>query len=313
MSGRHQPRSTQPTIWTREEFERDQDAAVQIFRSERLEEPLEHYFDAVQKTVEALLKSTEDLATLHQQAVQLLTASHLQECLRYLASPPVSLDDLKTLMDSSLSRQALRDKPEIAERIINTILGVLDQRRFPWIVEARAPSQVERSAAITATAAMIAMRRTETERRTTGKNEQEERVAAALIAAGFTRITIPGGEISTIAEAPGPGQFCNEVKLGKRKADLVVGLWDRRIMPIECKVSNSATNSIKRLNNDAAAKAETWLKDFGALQIVPVAVLSGVYKVGHLQSAQDRGLTIYWAQQLNALIDWIGNTRMTSR
>ena len=50
-------------------------------------------------------------------------------------------------------------------------------------------------------------------------------------------------------------------------------------MPLECKVSNSSTNSVKRLNNDAAVKAETWRQDFGTVPIVPAAVLSGVYKL----------------------------------
>ena len=43
-------------------------------------------------------------------------------------------------------------------------------------------------------------------------------------------------------------------------------------MPIECKVSNSATNSIKRLNNDAAVKARIWRGEFGERQVVPSAV-----------------------------------------
>ncbi|MEO8648322.1 MAG: XamI family restriction endonuclease [Acidobacteriota bacterium] len=58
-------------------------------------------------------------------------------------------------------------------------------------------------------------------------------------------------------------------------------------MPIECKVSNSATNSVKRLNNDAAAKAETWIKDFGEMVVVPVAVLGGVYKRRNCVSAKN--------------------------
>jgi len=69
----------------------------------------------------------------------------------------------------------------------------------------------------------------------------------------------------------------------------VVRLWDHRIMPIECKVSNSALNSIKRLNHDAAVKAETWTKDFGTRNVVPAAVLSAVYKLRHLADAQQRG------------------------
>ena len=44
----------------------------------------------------------------------------------------------------------------------------------------------------------------------------------------------------------------------------MIGLWDGRKMPLECTVSNSELNSIKRLNNDAAVKAVEWVKEFGA-------------------------------------------------
>jgi XamI-like restriction endonuclease len=80
-------------------------------------------------------------------------------------------------------------------------------------------------------------------------------------------------------------------------------------MPIECKVSNSAVNSVKRLNNDAAAKAEYWTADFGKRQVVPVAVLSGVYKLHNLLTAQERGLTLFWAHKLDALTEWVESTR----
>lgn len=63
-------------------------------------------------------------------------------------------------------------------------------------------------------------------------------------------------------------------------------------MAIECKVSNSSTNSVKRLNNDAAIKAETWRSAFGHLQVVPAAVLGGVYKIHNLEDAQERGLSL---------------------
>lgn len=82
-------------------------------------------------------------------------------------------------------------------------------------------------------------------------------------------------------------------------------MYDGRLMPIECKVSNSSTNSIKRLNNDAAVKAETWIDEFGRLQVTPAAVLSGVYKVRNLEQAQERGLTIFWAHSLDALVEFV--------
>lgn len=80
-------------------------------------------------------------------------------------------------------------------------------------------------------------------------------------------------------------------------------------MPIECKVSNSSTNSVKRLNNDAAVKAASWKVDFGLRQVVPTAMLSGVYKLHNLVDAQTRGLTIFWAHDLAAMARWIAATR----
>jgi hypothetical protein len=71
---------------------------------------------------------------------------------------------------------------------------------------------------------------------------------------------------------------------GSRKADVVIGLWDGRKMALECKVSNSELNSIKRLNNDAAMKAVEWRKEFGALGVEPGALLAGVFKRAHTLS-----------------------------
>lgn len=96
---------------------------------------------------------------------------------------------------------------------------------------------------------------------------------------------------------------------GPRKADFVIGLWDGRKMPLECKVSNSATNSIKRLNNDAAVKASVWISAFGTAQTVPAAMLSGVFKLRNLEDAQQRGLTIFWAHNLEAMVAWIESTK----
>jgi hypothetical protein len=120
-------------------------------------------------------------------------------------------------------------------------------------------------------------------------------------------------------QAPRAGEFCGESLLGLPKsdpkadkgrlADIVLRLWDHRLMPIECKVSNSSLNSLKRLNNDAAVKAGTWKRDFGLHQVVPAAVLSGVYDLHNLLDAQERGLTVFWAHDLAPLIEFVDKTR----
>ncbi|ODA67353.1 XamI restriction endonuclease [Methyloligella halotolerans] len=207
----------------------------------------------------------------------------------------------------SLSRARLEKSPDLVQRTVAVVRQVIDRRRFAWVVEGREPTEAERDAAVMASAALMAASRTQTRRRTSGKTKQEATVKAALEELGFAEVA--SREIQNVSYAPEPGEFCGESVLGNRKADIVVRLWDHRIMPIECKVSNSSTNSVKRLNNDAAVKAVTWRTDFGRRQVVPSAVLSGVYKLHNLIDAQERGLSIFWAHNLLPLRDWIVSTR----
>lgn len=248
-----------PPIWTDAELEVQRKIAIEAFRRQRMEEPLEQYianFDEYQGKVEELLEATLDLSDLGSQITSVLTDSKLLETFRYLAGPPISEDDLKVVAEAALSRQRVLQDADMVERIRQVVLSGLDRRRFPWVIEGREPTESERQAAVIASAALIATRRLETARRSDGKKEQETTVHVALKVAGFEQVA--SRRVTVLSDAPAPGEFCAESYLGSRKADVLVGLWDRRVMPIECKVSNSSTNSVKRLNNDAAQKAEVW-------------------------------------------------------
>lgn len=300
---------SQPPVWTPQQLEEKRREAIEIFRRRRMEEPLEQYlahFDEYQAVIENLLETTVDLSDLDRNLVDILSAPKSLEMFRYLAGPPISEDDLKVVAEAVLSRQRLGLDPDMVARLREVILSGLDRRRFPWVIEGREPTEAERHAAVIASAALIASRRLETARRSDGKREQEAAVHSALRAMNFAQVT--SRKISVLGDAPRPGEFCGESDLGGRKADVVVGLWDRRVMPIECKVSNSSTNSVKRLNNDAAVKAETWRQEFGTRQVVPTAVLGGVFKLHNLVDAQRRGLSLFWGHDLVSLTEWIGAT-----
>lgn len=302
-----------PIRWTSEQLHADRMTAIDTFRRQRIEEPIETYgelFDEERAVMEDLLESTVDLSRLSEQALVLLSDPDSRDAVRYLAGPPISQDDLMTLVDSdSLSPTRLRNDPELVRRIAEIVRDTLDRRRFPWVSEGREPEPAERDAAILASAALAAMRGVETRRRNQGKAAQEAAVRQALLAHGFALVRIPNASAPTLAQAPKPGEFSKEASLAGRKADVIVGLWDHRVMPVECKVSNSSVNSIKRLNNDASAKAEAWIKDLGEVQIVPAAVLGGVYSLHSLEDAQRRGLTLFWAHRLRDLLDWIDSTQ----
>lgn len=303
-----------PPRWTAEEFKREAAQAIRHFRETRMHEPLEAYLDYVEeyrRQVETLIEETVDLTRLSNLAVELLTNPQRLTAIRYLASPAISEDDLKVLADAALTPKRLNADPDMARRVIETVLLGLDRERFPWVAESREPTEGERATAVVSTAALIATQKVQTGRRNEAKKTQEGAVADALRAAGFTEV--PTRAVTNMSHLPAHGEFCAEALFGSRKADLIVRLWDGRVMPTECKVSNSSTNSVKRLNNDAAVKARTWIQEFGTVTCVPAAVLSGVFKTRNLISAQADGLTLFWAHGLDRMTSFITNTREAGR
>jgi len=301
-----------PPCWSREQLEAHRRRAIEVFRRERLDEPVEAYakaFDENRRRVEDLLSATVDLQQILDGAIKDVLGDKAKlDAFRYLAGPPISEDDLRVLAEAnSLAPTRLRSSLEDRKRIAEVVVACLDRRRFPWVQEGRPPTDSERAAAVLASACLMAYQRIQTWRRNEGKARQEKHVRDALLGLGF-RKELPR-PMGTVGNAPGPGAFCDESMVGTRKADFVVGLWDERKMLIECKVSNSELNSVKRLNNDAAAKAEAWLQDFGRSNVVPTAVLSGVFKLHNLVEAQDRGLVLFWAHDLDAFAQWVSSTR----
>jgi len=284
--------------------------AIELFREQRMAEPLEDYlehFQEVRTTVENLLEETVDLSRLVEEAPQVLNDRQLQEAVRYLAGPPISADDLMVVANAKLSASAISADEQMARRVIETVLLGLDRERFPWVGEDREPTETEKAAAIMSTAALVAARRVMTARANEAKGAQEQKVKDALQEAGFTEVATR--EIATLHSAPTSGEFCGESLFGTRKADIVIRLWDHRVMALECKVSNSSTNSVKRLNNDAAVKARVWIDEFGTAQTVPAGMLAGVFKRHNLEQAQDHGLTLWWSHDLGEMLNWIEHTR----
>jgi hypothetical protein len=299
-----------PPKHSREALEGQRQVAIAKFRHDRLREPLEDYLehvDAYLGSFEDLLETTIDLTRIEPAALDIVTDPEMLEAFRYLAGPPISADDLKTVAEAtSLNARSFERSPDLVQRVVEVVRIALDRRRFPWVTEGREPTEAERDAAVLASAALMAMRRMETARRHTGKGRQEQEVEDALLAGGWKKVATR--TVRVLSEAPEPGHFCRESHLGTRKADFLVRLWDQRVLAVECKVSNSATNSVKRLNNDAAAKAEVWRRDFGQTQVIPAAVLSGVYKLHNLVDAQERGLSLFWEHDLATLVEWINAT-----
>lgn len=303
--------SVWPARWSAAELAEQADRSAAGFRQSRLaagHEWSRHVTEARHR-FDRLLAILEGCGgAIDVPALQRVTEAGLADALRYLAGPPVSEDDLRLLAGLSAAGSPRAGNDEQALAAVRDVLDrLLDPFRFPWIVERRPASDEERRAAALASSILLAAQRLETARRMSGKEAQESLVAAFLESIGYAAVA--PSRVRTLLEGPAAGQYSRECLLGDRKADLLVRLGDTRLLAIECKVSNSAINSVKRVNNDAAAKAEYWLGEFGRAQIVTAAVLSGVFKVHNLVQAQQRGLALFWAHDLASLGRFIATTR----
>lgn len=176
--------TAQPPWWEPEDFQRDLDQAIEIFREQRLMEPAEKYreeFEAQAGLVDDLLQRTDNLVeTLSGEpgaASELLADPKTRAVLRYLAGPPISEDDLKTLADvPSLAAARVSGDDVVAQNLLRVIKASLDIKRFPWMLEQRTPDDKERYAAVVASASLMATQRAQTSRRNTSKTHQETRV-----------------------------------------------------------------------------------------------------------------------------------------
>jgi hypothetical protein len=301
-----------PEPWALDQLARDAVISAAEFRTERLEisDSWSTHYNSARKKFELLFDKLSDLNVGGISDTNLAEAYGLGlgEAIRYLAGPPISDDDLQVIADvDSIAPGILSSNPEALRKVFRVIGRVIDPYRFPWMGSCTSPTSQQREAALIASSVLLAAQRIATERRMGGKDLQEAKVKDYLQSVGLTQV--PPAAINTIVRGPQTMQFCGECKLGERKADVVARLHDTRLLALECKVSNSATNSVKRLNNDAAVKAEYWLKQFGTSQVVPAAMLSGVFNVMNLTQAQTRGLALFWAHDLGRLGAFINSTK----
>lgn len=287
---------------TPDELEAERLRAIEFFKTERKREGGFFYretFDRFQPKVQKLFSLTSNLTKLSGQI--LANDPELLEVVRFLAAPPVSEDDLDTLIGKKVAKRK-RISVADANDVIDVVADMFDSTRFPWIEKKRKPTNDEIQAAINWTTGVIAIERARTVRRRDSAKRQQEKVHDLLRANGW--IQVPSRTINLLDDLP-RGHFCVESMVAGNKADVPVRLHDGRLLALECKVSNSATNSVKRLIRETCGKATRWREAFGE-QIITGAVLAGVFKDRNLLEAQNQyKVAIFWEHDLSPLLKFI--------
>jgi len=247
----------------------------------------------------ALFEATDCLRSFGEDPALFATHPALLVPARFITSPPISNDTLKIVA--------------IAQGSVDTILGFLDRERFPWLDSGGAVKLTSPAvkSAITMTAKLMAQQRAATASRTASSQAQEEKVRDVLMAAGLSYVkredlrkrmralgdTTDGLTGTNYQEVLKRGEFTREFPLAGTKCDVPVRLDNGDLLPIECKVSNSEVNSVKRLNRETGGKHDRWRNTFGST-LHTGAVLSGVFKLLNLQQAQDGGVVIFFEFEL---------------
>lgn len=308
------PEAAKPTNWSEAEVRTLCAEAREEFRQRRLAAPKAEYKAAfgkidvaVREVIAALPQLLSDSPPIELLA-NFCADEHRFAALRYLAAPPISVDDLETLLDARVNPSALRANPALARDMLNLLRSSIDEHRFPWLVGSGKASPSRREAARLATSVAATIQRVQTQRRGDEKEELEGAVRATLIKnLGYkelARLSQPIRPENFRDLAPRPGEFMRDATLGEDNGDFVIGLPDQRLLALECKSSNSHINSRKRLNKEAAKNARGWVGAFGRL-VIPGAVLRGVFKPEYVLDAQATPLALFWSHRPGDLEEFI--------
>jgi hypothetical protein len=305
--------SATPTAWTEPELIEQAQIALDEFVTRRLAEPGGKYLALVQarrRAIVRLFKALSGIDPANPDAAvvrKILLDTEMFAALRYVTGPPVSEDDLGVIVTRNVkgfNKTDLRKSDQLPVDVLALICSVADPYRFPWIADRRAPSRRELRDAIQATMTLHATQLLQTERRGYGK-EVERRFEIRLTELGFSKVATPNkAKITAPIHYPTYPNFYGECTVHGRKVDLFIALPTGRMIALEAKDSSSALNSVKRLNNDTAAKARHFATQAG-MNIINVALLSGVFKVESLISAQASGLYLVWSHDLDGFIEWV--------
>lgn len=238
-------------------------------------------FNRVLDPLRELFAKSADLTKLS----ELKADAALIDLARFLVSTaPMSQDDLKIIVEGV-------DRPARQQKKLTFLVAHLDPVRFSWLNASRLATDVEREAALRWTAGIWASNKSATNRRMELGRLNEKAVRETVEAAGYTRGEMPLA----------PGEFCGETTIGGSKADLVVRLWDGRLLLIECKSSLSAVNSHKRVGLEVMAKPAKWAKGLPRERIVPAACLSGVFDPNTIERMVGANIRLFWQHDLEPL------------
>jgi hypothetical protein len=250
--------------------------------------------------VEEVLAATNNLKQLPE---ALKRSGRYTRTLRFLTGPPLSQDQFQ------LACPDWRKSNEKTGRPLSDASAAGFEMTFrAWVDGARTKfldNPIERAKAVQSTAILIAQQEFATRKRMRLAGVQEEMASTILTDLGFTRISIG------FVDQPGSleeRQFARACQFAtadgsSHEVDLAIGLSGRRILALECKVSNDKTNSVKRVN-DVLKKAAAWRSQWGKF-VITGALLEGVLSEKEPRRLLEAEVEVFWSHRPELFREWL--------
>lgn len=228
--------------------------------------------------------------------------------LRHILAPPVSQDQFLLLCPAWSKSKEKTGKglsENAAREVAHVIYEWIDPRLVIWLGQQRPPSRGEVKFLLNHISPIIAKQRMETARRNRIALEQEIDVVEFLKSLGWQLVTRKTIDRAGVVQ---PHQFMHKTRCATgatttEEVDIACGLPQTTIVAMECKVSNDATNSVKRVN-DVIKKANAWQNHWGAF-VKTAVMLSGVIQPRDVQRLEDNGIVIFWSHMRDEFRKWL--------
>jgi hypothetical protein len=282
--------------------------ATQIYVASMAPGPLADEWRAVCRTVRReILRTLIDTKGLRDiQSSLTKTGRHLL-VLRHLFAPPISQDQLKLVL-KSYPKGAEKSGSKVSKRAADEFAQAFADRRdrslTPWLDVNSDPSSRQIRKVLHTLTPMISSQIFNTVRRNRLSEEQEHAVEVVLTSKGW--IKSPSANVNNTSDLA-PRHFMRKTRCKTRTAtkevDIACGVNPSLIMAMECKVSNDATNSVKRIS-DVMDKTKAWNDQWGGF-IQTASLLQGVIAYKDVARLLDSKVLVFWSHDLQPLADWL--------
>jgi hypothetical protein len=98
--------------------------------------------------------------------------------------------------------------------------------------------------------------------------------------------------------------LCKTTAQSPGEVDIACGISGDLILAMECKVTNDATNSIKR-TDDVLKKHNAWRPAWGVRFIETAAMLQGVISYKSVEKLLANDVHVFWSHDLQGFGEWL--------